>query len=391
MRGFRRRPGLEDAAVSRGRGKRKWILAGALALLCLLLAVPAGHVLFAVRVGLSLRKLAAGTEEPGLSVREAKVRLPDGARSLEALTYRPARAPADSAVVIVAGLSELGCYHPRLVALSRILADNGLFVVTPDIREFRTFEITAEPIRQIGFWFGKVPGLQGGEKVRKSGLAGISFSATLAMMAAARPEIRDRVGFIVGIGPYSDLDRCARGWFAADPRAVPKNCYPTRFYAKWIIMRAALDRLPSASDRAFLRNVLDALLLQKDVPPAGPGLTPEGARWYALAVMPEDRTDAALGEEIRRHLTAGLYPQLDPSGAVRRLKCPVFLVHGLYDDLIPPEESVELHARIPRSYLLLSPFLTHTHPTDKTLSFGQKIRAVRDTVVFCYHLSRGIR
>jgi len=59
--------------------------------------------------------------------------------------------------------------------------------------------------------------------------------------------------------------------------------------------------------------------------------------------------------------------------------------------LIPPEESMELHRRVSRSYLLISPFLTHTHPTDKPLSLGQKGKAALDTIVFSYHLSKVIR
>ncbi|HTY64277.1 MAG TPA: alpha/beta hydrolase [Acidobacteriota bacterium] len=372
-------------------GIRKWVWAGALLAVCILFANPLRHVIFAVRVGLSLQKLASGAEVQNPDVREATVSRRVGARSYEALTYRPAKSPAKTAIIIVAGLSELGCYHPRLVALSKVLADNGMFVITPDIREFRQFQITAEPIEQIVLWYKEASKLAGGEKIQRTGIAGVSFSATLALMAAAKPEIRNDVGFFIGIGPYSNLARCTRGWFAADPAAVPKNYYPTRFYAKWIIMRAALDMVPAEKDRIFLRGVIDALLLQKEIPPADPSLTPEGVRWYAMAIMKENQTDAELAAEIERYLTIRIYPQLNPADAVSHLRCPAFFIHGAYDDLIPPEESAELHKRISQSYLLISPFLTHTHPTDKQLSLGQKTRAALNMAVFCYHLSRAIQ
>lgn len=369
----------------------KWIGAGVLLVICLLLANPLSHIVFSVRLALSLQKLASGAADRKLEVGQTKVHRRIGTQRCDALTYRPLRSPAKRAIVIVSGLSELGCYHPRLVALSRILADSGFFVITPDIREFRNFQITAEPVNQIMFWYKEAAQLEGGEKIQKTGLAGISFSATLALIAAAKQEIRDDVGFFVGIGPYSDLARCTRGWFAADPAAVPQKYYPTRFYAKWIVMRAALDMVASEKDRLFLRGVIDNLLLQKEIPPLEPGLNPDAARWYALAVMKENQTDAELAAEIERHLTIKIYPQLDPSDAVNGLRCPTFLIHGAYDDLIPPEESRELHRRIPRSYLLVSPFLTHTHPTDKQLPLRQKAGSVLDTLVFCYQLSRAIR
>ena len=175
------------------------------------------------------------------------------------------------------------------------------------------------------------------------------------------------------------------------PQPCRRSYYPTRFYAKWIVMRSALEMVASEKDRLFLRKVLDKLLRKKEALPADPGLTAEGARWYALALMRENRTDAELVAKIEQHLTLRIYPQLNPDDAVNHLRCPAFLIHGAYDDLIPPEESMELHRRLSRSYLLISPFLTHTHPTDKQLSLGQKARAALDMAVFCYQLSRAIR
>ena len=369
----------------------KWELAGLLLIVCALLVNPLMHAVFAVRLALSLQKLASGTAEPAPGIIERKLQRRMGAQEYDALIYYPAKSPATRAMVLVAGLSEQGCYHPRLVALSRLLADKGLLVITPDIQEFRQFRISPEPIDQILFWHDQAPKLEGGEKVQTTGLAGISFSGTLALMAAAKPEVRDKVGFVVAIGPYSSLIRCSRGWFAAGPVTVTGDYYPARFYARWIVMLKALDMIESGRDRLFLRGVLDNLLLQKKVPPASADLTPEGARWYALATMRENQSDAELSQKIEQYLVSHIYPQLDPANALRSLRCPAFFIHGAYDDLIPPEESMELHQKVPRSYLLISPFLTHTHPTDRQLSWGQKSKAALDTLLFSYHLSKVIR
>jgi len=40
-------------------------------------------------------------------------------------------------------------------------------------------------------------------------------------------------------------------------------------------------------------------------------------------------------------------------------------MHGAYDDLISPGKQ-ELHRRISNSYLMISPFLTHTHLADNS-------------------------
>jgi hypothetical protein len=52
---------------------------------------------------------------------------------------------------------------------------------------------------------------------------------------------------------------------------------------------------------------------------------------------------------------------------------------------------MELNRRVSHSYLLVSPFLTHTHPNVIPLSSIQKAGAVLDTLDFCYQFSRVIR
>jgi pimeloyl-ACP methyl ester carboxylesterase len=371
-------------------GKRKAIIILVIVAAAVLLRVPLKHLSFSIRLALSMQRLASGAAKQNLDVIETSAYRRDGTQDYEALCYRPAKSHATSALILVAGISELGCRHPMLVALARMLADKGLFVITPDIKELREFKISSKPIDQILFWHRQVSSMQGAERIRKIGFAGISFSATLALMAAARPEVRDTAGFAAGIGSYYNLARCAKGWFAAGSAAAENNRYPTRFYAKWIIMLAALDMVAASSDRIFLHEVLGNLLLERKVPPAGASLSVEGLRWYRMATMPAGQSDPDLALEIEDYLTSRIYSQLDPKDTLMQLRCPVFLIHGAYDDLIPPQESTELHQRVTHSYLLISPFLTHTHPSSASLSLGQKIRAAFDTLVFCYRFSRAI-
>ncbi|MBP1623931.1 MAG: hypothetical protein H6Q07_1951 [Acidobacteria bacterium] len=354
----------------------------------ILLWAPLTHLSFAIRLGSSLQKLASGAKEPDLAVVETKAFRRNGTQGYEALCYRPTGSPAASAVVLAAGISELGCYHPRLVALGRALADKGMLVITPDIREFREFRISAESIDQMLFWYSQVPTMEGAENVQKVGLAGISFAGTLALMAAAKPEIRDSVGFALGIGSYYDLMRCTKEWFAAEPADAGHNSYPTRFYAKWIVMRAALDMIKAPRDRLFLSEALNDLLLQKNIQAPPPDLTEEGLRWYTLATLRAGQSDEGLSLAILKYLQSRIFIKLDPEEALKKLRCPVFLIHGAQDDLIPPRESMELARRIEQSRLLISPFLTHTHPVDTPLSRWQKAEAAVDTLVFCYHLSQ---
>lgn len=370
----------------------RWVVALALMLAGIAAYMPARHACQAFRLMLAMRSLAAGSTAEDLPIIQETVRRKRGSRDLEALVYRPVRSPAERALVLIAGISELGCYHPRLMAFSRSLSDQGFLVLTPDIRMFRRFEIAPEAMDEVAFWFAQVEGLPGGERIRQIGLGGISFSGTLALITAARPEIRGRVAFVLAIGAYDDPLRCSRRWFAAGPVTVGAGYYPTRFYAKWIIMRAALDLLPSAQEQQFLSTVLEDLLLQKQVPPPPVTLSPEAGRWYRMATMREDEADPALAQEIEDHLVPRLYGPITPGRAAAEVRCPVFLIHGAHDDLIPPEESFALRDRLKhtKNYLLISPFLTHTHPLERPLRWGEKLHGAVDLFTFCYGFARTV-
>ena len=371
---------------------RVWKLAIAAGFIAILIFLwnPLSQLTYSVRLASALQKMASGEEVRYPDVIEDKISRRKGDREFWALTYRPANLSPKKALVLIPGISELGCYHPRLVALSRFLAAQGLLVITPDIKEFRNFEISAEPIDQLLIWHREAETLYGAQHARETGLAGVSFSGTLALIAAAHPAIRDRVAFVASIGAYHNLIRCTEQWLSTDSEDTAEY-YPTKFYARWIIMLAALDMLPAVEDRIFLKGSLYDLLLQKKVLQPARSLTPEGERWYKLATSKKIPSDSELAGAIIKYLTPRLYRQLDPESAIRELRCPVFLIHGAYDDLIAPEESAELHQRIPGSHLLISPFLTHTHPSDKKLSLKEKTEAVSDVLLFCYRFSRYIR
>ncbi len=368
----------------------KWIVAAILVILVVAVYFPLSNTIFAVRMMLALRGLASGDTGEGLKVAIEKIGRRHGSQYLEALVYRPpARKSVGRALVLVPGISELGCYHPRLMALSRSLAAKEFLVVTPDIRMFREFRMAPEALDEIRFWFEQIQALNRNGPAARTGLAGISFSGTLALIVAARPDIRDRVAWVLGIGAYDDPMRCSRDWFAAGPVTVGPGYYPTRYYARWIIMLAALDIVRSESERTFLHGVLVDLLLQRNLPPAPLQLTPEAGRFYRLATMRENQEDAELARSIEDYLKPLLYDQIMPHQAAIEVRCPVFLVHGSEDDLIPPGESRRLCARIgSKCSLLISPFLTHTHPNEKSMTMLEKTGAVFDMLRFFYTFAR---
>jgi len=351
--------------------------------------IPATRTITAIRILAAVRRVASGDIDQLPSVQEVKLVRYMGRSAEEAILYRPSGVEPKSGIVLIAGVSELGCYHPRLVSLSRALAQSGLLVLTPDIRMLREFKIYPPPFDEISFWLHEAPKLEGGRRLRHIGLAGISFSGTLALLAATQPRNWGLTAYVLGIGCFDDLNRCSRFWFGAGPVTVGPGYYPTRYYARWVMMLAAVDVLSNRDDREFLETALRNLLLQKQISSPPAGLTGEGLRWYHLATMPEDQADPELAARIGSQVAAKLNAQLGTGQLAHELRCPIFLAHGAYDDLIPPEESRALHQKIREvpSYLLISPFLTHTHPWEKPLDWTTKTAAVLDLFLFFYRLA----
>jgi len=382
---------LTPEMIQRSRGSRKskkrWVVPLLIAFLlaCSPFLPP---ILLTAYLLHAMQALAGGDTAQNLPVEVETIRRELSGNQIEAVVYRPKDKAPHTGILLVAGVSELGCYHPRLVALSRTLAYRGFLVVTPDISALRNFMVRPGVVDEIAFWFRQFREIGGGSEINVRGLAGISFSGTLCLMVGARPDIRDTVGFILAIGPYQDLARCSRGWFAAGPVTAGEGRYPTRYYGKWVIMLSALEMLPEPEERDLLHQVLVQLLVQGSAPPAPESLSPQAKRWYALAVMREDASDPELAGTIENHLQP-LFRQLSPDRSLGELRAPVFITHGAHDDLIPPGESRELMHRIGGSaYLLVSPFLTHTHPFEQELSWGRRVQAAVEMTWFFYRLAR---
>jgi pimeloyl-ACP methyl ester carboxylesterase len=375
------------------RLRRKWLVLAVVFCAAAATYTPAVNLILAVRLLIAIKGVADGKTGEDLNVVQTRVSRTNGPAEEEALVYRPAGATPTRAVVLVPGISELGCYHPRLTALSRYLAANGFLVVTPDIKLLRMFRMSPGTVDLISFWFRQVPTLDSGSRVRVVGLSGISFSATLAILAAARQEVRDHVSFVFGIGAYDDPVRCSQAWFAAGPVTMSPGYYPTRYYARWIVMLGALDLVSDKEERDFLERALTDLLSLKPAPPPPQDLSQASQRWYRLALMPEDQSDDGLARTIESHLKSTLYKAISPEPAAASIRCPVFLVHGAQDDLIPPEESLSLARRFVNApvHLLVTPFLTHTHPARQEPQGKGKLRAVAEIAGFFYDFAKVVR
>src|SRR5688500_16446522 len=291
--------------------------------------------------------------------------------------YRPDTA-SDRTVLVMPGINSRGIEEPRLMALAADIAASGFTVMAmslPDLQQYRITPRATDVIDDAVAWMAARPDLPGAKGI---GIVGVSFAGGLAVSAAGRESIRDKVAFIVSLGGHGDIRRVMRYLATGEAPQVPGvETHKPHDYAVAVALYGLADRGVLPADQVPpLRAALDTFLLASQLTvtsreQADPvfararemaGALPEPSRTYMGYV--NDRTVGALGPILARHLDQqgaddpALSPELAPPPAA-----PVFLLHGHDDNIIPPAESVLLGNRLRAqgvdTRVLLSGLLTH--------------------------------
>ncbi len=248
------------------------------------------------------------------------------------------------------------------------------------------------------------------------GLVGFSFGAPQALRAAAHPSLRDRIEGVAGFGGYYDIHRAVRfqltgrhRWQGEEQTLDPDP------YARWIMAANHLTDIPGHEDAGDVARALrrlaaiagDAripsdsaemgehrLTLRDEVSPLrqdlfdllaeGPRLvdspeagekspwrdrsrTGDGPRSARLEALADALSDAALETT----------PLLDVRPHLHDLRCPVELLHGRFDRLIPYTESLRL-AEALRDGTPVNLTVTELFSHTEGRSLGAGLRATRE-------------
>lgn len=308
---------------------------------------------------------------PRRPVREAPFTLPSRHGPLRARLYT-SEGGIERSVLLVPGVHALGIDEPRLAGFARNLAALGLGVATPelpDLEQYRITPRTTDMIEDAASWLAGRKDLAPDGRV---GVIGISFAGGLSVVAAARPALRDRVAFATAFGGHGDLPRVLR--FLCTGIQPDGSRRPPHDYGVVIILLNTLDRIVPADQadalRAGLLTFLEAShldMFDKDRAREAFDLARE-----AEEELPEPsatlmrhvnaRNVAALGPILLPHVEDfGRDPALSPERSAAPL-APVYLLHGIDDNVIPAMESMllaeHLQSKTPVR-CLISPLITH--------------------------------
>jgi pimeloyl-ACP methyl ester carboxylesterase len=243
----------------------------------------------------------------------------------------------------------------------------------PDLRRFVITGRSTDMIEDVTAWVSREPALAPLSRVT---LVGVSFAGGLAIVAAGRDSLRDRLNAVVSIGGHGDLTRTLQfltSGVLPDGSTRTPHDYPLAIVELTLAPRLVPpDQVARLEDtiRTFLQASLDdGSGFAHGIPTierlkAELVTMPEPTQSLVRAVVERDvaRTGRALAPWLRElGADAALSPSLSPLPTA-----PVFLLHGADDNVIPSTETPllvdDFAARSQaRVRWLLTPLVTHAH------------------------------
>jgi len=250
---------------------------------------------------------------------------------------------SDSPILYVYCVNPTGKNSLDLVRISEALAQVGYAVYVPDFADMKKQHLRPEEAGNVKAVFHSIG--------RDAAIACFSYGCGPALVAAADPEIRNRVRFAVAFGGYYDIRETLEYVVTAPESPLA--------YLKWVYLGANADLAADGRDQQQLRR------LAEDHGGASENLSPYAQSLLQIffASSPDDfRLRLRAGPEaLRRRLDA-----LSPSLHINGLRAPLILIHGINDPAIPVQQSLEL-AKAARanglaSSLTLLRMYGHVHP-----------------------------
>lgn len=283
-------------------------------------------------------------------------------------------------IVVAHGVHYRGIDERRLVPFVRALAQSGLTVLTPELRDLADYRITASGVDVIRAAVHYLPTRHDHVAPGKIGVLGFSFAGGLSLVAVEDPATAALVSSVTSVGGHHDLRRVLR-FLIHNEIETPSGVVHQKAhdYGLVVLVYGNLERFVPEVDLPAMRAGFQAWLHedQKAAREAAKArTTPEADRLWQLLEKQQLQTLApeldALLERQRSELSA-----LSAAGHLRDLHVPVYLLHGSHDSVIPPSEtdaaSLELGGA--EHQALVSPLLEHVE-VSKTAGIGDKLALV---------------
>lgn len=323
-------------------------------------------------------------------VSTVETKVPTRFGDIAARVYRPAGA-AGPTLAVFPGVHGGGVDEPRFAALSRRIAAAGATVLATPLPDLRTYRLTTnatDMIEDTVMWLSSDRALAPSGRV---GVVSVSFAGGLALVAAGRPHVADRLTAVFTLGAHADLPRVVR--FLCSAEGAPKSPPPPHDYGVVLMLRASIDLVVPEDQRPGLDRALVTFLDASSFDAtdkarsqrlfaearAAEATLAEPARSFLKAV--NDRDTVRLGALLEKYAEdiAGASALSPVRSTATRV--PVFLLHGVNDNVIPSGELRELEQYLKaggnlRVDAALTPLVSHADARQQA-TFGEAWRLVR--------------
>lgn len=287
----------------------------------------------------------------------------EGERRVDAWLYAPTDRPVTGAYIVAPGFHFQGPGDRRMIRFCTILASSGILVLNPFMQDFLELQVTETSVTEFKRAFQallELPELPDGVR---PGAFSISFGSLLALRLVADPEYRDKVGGAMIFGGYANWNETLQFSLTGclpdgtrlakhDPLNQPvvyMNLLP--YFEEGEVPRS-VDALRAAWMR-LTQNTWNQDRYRK-------GEHIEEVYSVILDHVPEDAREMFLRgvgaghDQHARALNAlanGTRTEamrfLDPRPYLKDIRCPVYMVHGVDDDVIPVNQMDLLEACLP--------------------------------------------
>lgn len=295
---------------------------------------------------------------------------------------------AYGSVLVAPGLHFAGPRDPRFDRFCRILARSGLVVLAPFLPSYTALEVKPTAVRELEAAFDallELPGRPSGPP----GLFSISFGSMPALrLAGARGG---ELGSAVVFGGFASFRRTLRFALAGEPERERKN---DPLNAPVVMLNLLPHVSPTVAPRD--RELLVAAWLRYCAQTWGK----EETKREEVYVPAAERVAAELPEPLRELFlvscrarpgveavaeaalarSGDAFDWIDPLPHLGEVACPVILVHGREDDVIPFEESEALAEGLRARGATVTLHLTGMYGHTKKKSLGELAREAREGV-----------
>jgi pimeloyl-ACP methyl ester carboxylesterase len=335
--------------------------------------------------------LAQQTGKISFPVSVNEVHIKAGAQKLRTKIFTPP-APEAQPIVLLHGMSLLGVDDPRQVRAVNALAAAGFRIICPELPEIRDIQIKAKSIATFIAFVSEILRRSDCTRTGRLALFAPSFSGAIVLRAAAAPGLRDHIAAVCALGTMAGI------------RASMNHILLGQgidSYARFIVLanyvKCKKKYAPLAG--AFRALAVDNWHETASINPLMPGI--ERTHYAAAAfkkIAPAQRrlVEKIVGDDgARGRIFEELMPLMERElraygvlDVAEDITAPTFLLHGKNDDVIPPQESIELARRLKSSRLVISPFIGHADTAVSLRLVGDIGRLISGFAYFFKNASR---